>query len=329
MHKSEIAFVIDNLPEPPNKETEISEFDSKQEIEGNFGAKIDSITRLILDLIQQEKSVKILVFSEWQEVLDIVSVALKLNKIPHDSRKSLGKRIQSFKTQDFNVLLLPVKNGGNGLNLIEATHVIFVEPLLNPGLDAQAVNRVHRIGQTKNTHVYRFCINNTIETKILSWTKDSARIMSHKQNKKEIILTSEDVKFLIGNNSDWLVQQPPMESSQPADLTNSQEKPLVTARPNIPQQDPEEFWNSPVLWHGIKLSRKEVVPKLQVQQSWILKEQGQNIHETPHEEFFNRYLPSIVIDHLLSLSHPLQNTTTTSSTTTTQQEEIKDSKMEI
>lgn len=47
------------------------------------------------------------------------------------------------------VLLLPLKSGANGLNLIEATHVILIEPVLNPAQELQAIGRVHRIGQRK------------------------------------------------------------------------------------------------------------------------------------------------------------------------------------
>ena len=52
------------------------------------------------------------------------------------------------------VLLLPVQSGSNGLNLIEATHVILVEPILNVAQELQAIGRVHRIGQTRSVYQY-------------------------------------------------------------------------------------------------------------------------------------------------------------------------------
>lgn len=62
------------------------------------------------------------------------------------------------ETKSVQVLLLLIQHGANGLNLLEAQHVILVEPLLNPAAEAQAVGRVHRIGQKHKTLVHRFIV---------------------------------------------------------------------------------------------------------------------------------------------------------------------------
>lgn len=60
------------------------------------------------------------------------------------------RNLSLFKEkQELSVLLLPYHSGANGLNLIEATHAILVEPILNPAQEAQAIGRIHRIGQTR------------------------------------------------------------------------------------------------------------------------------------------------------------------------------------
>ncbi len=56
-------------------------------------------------------------------------------------------------------MLLPFKSGSNGLNVIEATHVFLMEPLLNAAVEAQAIGRVHRIGQDKPTTVHRMIVS--------------------------------------------------------------------------------------------------------------------------------------------------------------------------
>ncbi|KAK3244753.1 hypothetical protein CYMTET_45650 [Cymbomonas tetramitiformis] len=69
------------------------------------------------------------------------------------------------------VLLLPLALGGNGLNLTQAQHVILVEPLLDPGIQSQAVGRVHRIGQTRETAVHHFVVEHTVEEQVTAVCK--------------------------------------------------------------------------------------------------------------------------------------------------------------
>ena len=75
--------------------------------------------------------------------------------------------LENFKKNaNVHVLLLPLKRAAHGLNLTEAQHVILVEPVIDPGLEAQAIKRVDRIGQLKPTCVHRFIIRHSIEENV-------------------------------------------------------------------------------------------------------------------------------------------------------------------
>ena len=105
------------------------------------------------------------------------------------------------------ILLLPLKSGANGLNLIEANHVVMVEPLLNVGVEHQAINRVHRIGQTRETHVHRFLVEDTIEIEIAnraekkSETKSSSSSSSSSSNKRQRNVSSSSSSSSSNNNN--------------------------------------------------------------------------------------------------------------------------------
>ena len=82
-------------------------------------------------------------------MLELIGNLLKDNLIDYKlikDNQSFQKNIQEFKTNaNFNVLLMPYTYGANGLNIIEATHVILVEPTVNRSQELQAIGRVHRI----------------------------------------------------------------------------------------------------------------------------------------------------------------------------------------
>lgn len=73
-------------------------------------------------------------------------------------RSGVERNGKTRERQHIQVLLLLIQHGANGLNMLEAQHVVLIEPLLNPAAEAQAVNRVHRIGQKKTTFVHRFIV---------------------------------------------------------------------------------------------------------------------------------------------------------------------------
>mmetsp|Transcript_26016 Transcript_26016/g.60387 ORF Transcript_26016/g.60387 Transcript_26016/m.60387 type:complete len:147 (-) Transcript_26016:57-497(-) len=122
-------------------------------------------------------------------MLEVVEYALRENEFGYvrlRSMQSIGETIKRFRSNDCSALLLNVKNGAEGLTLVEATHVFMVEPLLNCGLDSQAINRIHRIGQTSKTYVHRYLIQDTIEMKI-----DKIRMERQEDQLEDSILESK------------------------------------------------------------------------------------------------------------------------------------------
>jgi len=69
--------------------------------------------------------------------------------------------------KNITVFLISLKAGGVGLNLVAANHVFLVDPWWNPAVEEQAIQRVHRIGQTKDVFVTRLICNKSIEQRVL------------------------------------------------------------------------------------------------------------------------------------------------------------------
>ena len=92
-------------------------------------------------------------------MLDIVGVALLSNNIRFErfeGRRSCRGALSRFRSDaSVKALLLPLKSGAQGLTLVEASHVFLLEPIMNLEQEAQAVNRVHRIGQTRPSVIHR------------------------------------------------------------------------------------------------------------------------------------------------------------------------------
>ncbi|XP_038077959.1 E3 ubiquitin-protein ligase SHPRH-like isoform X2 [Patiria miniata] len=141
-------------------------------VKGGYSTKVEAVVQTLLQLREQDTNVKAIVFSTWVDVLTVIAKALKDNKVEFRSIGSHGERhfkanLLDFKQEDgVTALLLPVHSGSKGLNIIEATHVLLVEPILNPASELQAVGRVHRIGQTRPTFVHRFLVRDTIEERL-------------------------------------------------------------------------------------------------------------------------------------------------------------------
>ncbi len=132
-------------------------------------AKLDMCMELVDEVVESKR--KVLIFSQFTQMLDIVSAALKDKGIAHlylsgktENRQSM---IDSFNGDaSIPVFLISMKAGGTGLNLTAADTVIIFDPWWNPSVENQAIDRTHRIGQTKTVNVYRLLTTGTIEEKI-------------------------------------------------------------------------------------------------------------------------------------------------------------------
>ncbi|KAJ3017989.1 hypothetical protein HKX48_003239 [Thoreauomyces humboldtii] len=138
-------------------------------------AKIDKTLEILDDLRLNDPTSKIIVFSQFTTMLDVVEVPLRAKgykfcrydgSMPNPERE---RSIESIRTDpDVTVMLISLKCGSLGLNLTAANRVIMLDMWWNPALEDQAIDRVHRIGQTKPVEVTRFTVEGTVEDRILA-----------------------------------------------------------------------------------------------------------------------------------------------------------------
>ncbi len=169
----------------------------------NHSIKLDELAREIAENIGDHKA---LIFSQFLGMLALIREKLKEAGIPFEyfdgstSTTERQRAIENFQNNDeCRVFLISLKAGGVGLNLTAADYVYIVDPWWNPAVEQQAIDRTHRIGQTKNIFAYRMICIDTIEDKILQ-LQERKRILA-----KELIsddsgfvksLTKADVEYL-------------------------------------------------------------------------------------------------------------------------------------
>jgi non-specific serine/threonine protein kinase len=169
----------------------------------NVSVKLEELGREITENISNHKA---LVFSQFLGMLSLIKDKMKELGVDYeyfDGSSTVNEReraIQRFQNDDnCRVFLISLKAGGVGLNLTAADYVYIVDPWWNPAVEQQAIDRTHRIGQTKNIFAYRMICTDTVEDKIL-------KLQERKRNlAREVItddegfvktLTKEDVEYL-------------------------------------------------------------------------------------------------------------------------------------
>lgn len=148
---------------------------------------------------------KLLVFSQFVKHLEIVRAFLKEKNIPFayldGSTNDRKDQVEKFnKDANLKVFLISIKAGGLGLNLTEADYVFILDPWWNPAVEAQAIDRAHRIGQKKKVFTYKFITRNSVEEKILTLQKHKLKLSeSLIHNEESVIknLTREDIEMML------------------------------------------------------------------------------------------------------------------------------------
>lgn len=133
---------------------------------------------------------KVLIFSQFVKQLDIYRKHFDREKIAYayldGQTQNRGEVVQRFQEdKEIQLFLISLKAGGVGLNLTEADYVFMLDPWWNPAVEQQAIDRTHRIGQTKNVFIYKFISKDTVEEKILA-------LQNRKKQVAASLITTED-----------------------------------------------------------------------------------------------------------------------------------------
>uniref|UniRef100_A0A7S0X4D7 Helicase C-terminal domain-containing protein n=2 Tax=Mantoniella antarctica TaxID=81844 RepID=A0A7S0X4D7_9CHLO len=138
-----------------------------------FDTKLRVLVENLVDLRASDASGKCLVFSQFEKSLKALAALLAAQ---HFQTRIIGASVSVEKRQQAldlfqtdpptTILLLTSRSGAVGLTLTAATHVFILEPNMNPAVEAQAIGRAYRMGQTSAVSVYRMVVKGTVEERI-------------------------------------------------------------------------------------------------------------------------------------------------------------------
>ncbi len=165
--------------------------------EGDSG-KFENVIHTLENVLSRGH--KVLIFSQFVKHLDIYRTYFNKQKTPYayldGSTNNRGEIVKEFQeNNDIKLFLISIKAGGVGLNLTGADYVFILDPWWNPAVEQQAIDRTHRIGQTKNVFIYKFITKDSVEEKILA-------LQNRKKRVAESLITTEEsfVKSLSAQN---------------------------------------------------------------------------------------------------------------------------------
>jgi SNF2 family DNA or RNA helicase len=155
-----------------------------------------------------EGPIKAIIFSQWTKMLDLIEYSLNEALLQYrrlDGKMSLNARdkaVKEFNTDpEVTVMLMSLKAGNLGLNMVAASHVILMDLWWNPTTEDQAIDRAHRIGQTRPVTVTRMTIKDTVEDRILALQEEKRKMVASAfgddpSGGTTARLTVEDLRYL-------------------------------------------------------------------------------------------------------------------------------------
>ncbi|MGB4776435.1 MAG: DEAD/DEAH box helicase, partial [Daejeonella sp.] len=170
--------------------------------EGDSG-KFENVIHTLENVLSRGH--KVLVFSQFVKQLDIYRRHCNKENIAYTyldgATTNRGEVVKEFQeNKDIKLFLISIKAGGVGLNLTEADYVFILDPWWNPAVEQQAIDRTHRIGQTKNVFIYKFITKDTVEEKILALQNRKRRVAESLITTEESFiksLTPQDIKDIL------------------------------------------------------------------------------------------------------------------------------------
>ena len=166
-------------------------------------AKLDVLLPRLSEVT--EEGHKAIVFSQFTSFLSIIRQRLDQQGMTYEyldgKTRNRGVVVERFQSDpDCKLFLISLKAGGQGLNLTAAEYVFLLDPWWNPAVEAQAIDRAHRIGQTNRVFAYRLITRDTVEEKVLelqSTKRELADAIINADNSVIRNITGEDLRLLL------------------------------------------------------------------------------------------------------------------------------------
>ncbi|WFC98467.1 DNA helicase rad5 [Malassezia yamatoensis] len=162
------------------------EQDTKPAYVPRSSTKLDALMTQLKQLTDQDDRLKGVIFSQFTGFLDLIQTTLNhfgYNTLRLDGSTSQAERARVLETfakdQKPLLMLISLRAGGVGLNLTAANHVWLMDCWWNSSIEDQAVDRIHRVGQTKTVYVHRLLVEDTIEDRILTIQRRKKALVNH------------------------------------------------------------------------------------------------------------------------------------------------------